>query len=124
MDIKKILFVDDQADFLLLMSKRIESWGYEVVTAENAQDALSQMKMNRFDALVLDYNMPDMDGVSLLREIRKINRRVPAIVFTSQVTFKAIEDGKNLNIAAFIPKESSINDTERDLKTAIDLIAL
>lgn len=49
MEIKKILFVDDQTDFLLLMGKRIESWGYAVITSSNAEDALSQIKMNRFN---------------------------------------------------------------------------
>lgn len=118
---RKILLVDDEVDFLTLMKKRVESWGYQVITATNGDDALALLKTERPSAVILDYTMPDINGVDLLRKIRGINPRVPAIMFTAQLTIKAIEGGTELNVAAFIPKVSSHNDTEKDLKTALEL---
>jgi len=119
---KKVLLVDDEQDFLNLMSKLIGSWGYEVVTASNGVQALELSKTERPDVLVLDYLMPDMNGLDLLRKMRSTTTRVPAVVFTANPTIKAMEESKELNIAAFIPKISPYVDTQQDLKMSLDLL--
>jgi DNA-binding NtrC family response regulator len=119
---RTILLIDDEIDFLTLMKKRVESWGYQVIIATNGDDALALLKKERPSAIILDYTMPDINGVDLLRKIRAVNQRIPAIMFTAQLTIKAIEGGTELNVAAFIPKVSSHNDTEKDLKTALELV--
>jgi len=118
----KILLVDDEADFLILMQKLIESWGHEVAVASNAQQALQSLKNEQPDALIVDYIMPDLNGLELLRKIRETNRRIPAIMFTAQPTIKAMEAGRELGITAFIPKFSSHVNIQEDLKIALDLL--
>ncbi len=119
---KKVLLVDDETDFLTLMSRVVESWGYEVETAASADEAMECVRNGDVNALVLDYLMPDIDGVELLRKIRKIDANVPAVMFTAHPSIKAVEGGKGLGIAAFIPKMSPYVDTQADLKIALDLI--
>ena len=118
----RLLIVDDEVDFLTIMKKRIESWGYEVVSASNAQDALAIVRGTRPDAIILDYMMPEINGIDLLRKIREIDRGVPVIMFTANPTFKAIKDGQGLRVAAFIPKVSALNDVEKDLEMTLGLI--
>jgi DNA-binding response OmpR family regulator len=112
---KKILLVDDDPDLLFVLSKTIESWGYKVITAPSGKDAISAMVECNPDILILDYKMPDMDGVATLREIRKINTKIVAILFTVDLDSVPIKDTEGLNIATFIPKWYP----ESMLKTAI-----
>jgi DNA-binding NtrC family response regulator len=119
---KKVLLVDDEADFQMLMSKVLDSWGYEVLTASNGDEALEIFKAENPRALILDYVMPDINGIDLLKKIRKIDTRVPAIMFTAKPSVKAIEDSKHLNIVAFIPKISPYVNTHDDLRMALDLV--
>ncbi|MDD4955028.1 MAG: response regulator [Candidatus Omnitrophica bacterium] len=122
METKRILLIDDEVDFLILIKKRIESWGYLVITATCGDDALDALDTTAPRVIILDYNMPDINGIELLRKIRKTNKKIPVIMFTAQPTIKAMEEAKELNIIAFIPKESSMVDTEKDLKIALELI--
>jgi CheY-like chemotaxis protein len=122
MDNKRILIVDDEVDFLTLIKKRIESWGYIVITASSGDEALEALDTTSPRVIVLDYMMPDINGIELLRKIRKTNKKIPVVMFTAQPTMKAMEEAKELNILAFIPKESSMVDTEKDLKIALELI--
>ena len=102
----KILLVDDEPDFLVLMQKRIESWGHEVVAVSTPEDALASFRSETPDVVILDYIMPEMNGIELLRKIRVISRGVPALMLTAQPTIKAMEVSKELAISAFIPKYS------------------
>ena len=120
---RKILIVDDDADFLLLIKKRVESWGYIVLTTADSDEALRLLKMERPQVVILDYMMPKLNGIELLSKIRQLDRQIAAIMFTAQPTMKAMEEAKGLNITAFIPKESFLVDTEKDLKIALDLIS-
>jgi len=124
MNNKRVLIVDDEVDFLTLIKKRIESWGYRVITASCGEDALEALDNASPRVIVLDYMMPDINGIELLRKIRETNKKIPAIMFTAQPTMKAMEESKELNIVAFIPKESSMVDTEKSLKMALELIFL
>lgn len=119
---KKVLLVDDEADFLSLMTKVLDSWGYEVVTASKGDEAVELFKSEKPRAIILDYLMPDITGVELLKKIREFDKRVPAIMFTARPTVKAIEESKQLNIIAFIPKVSPYVNTHEDLRTALDLV--
>ena len=119
---RKVLLVDDEQDFLKLMSKLITSWGYEVVAASGGQEALEMCVNQRPDVLILDYLMPDINGVELLRKMRSSGIRAPAIIFTANPTIKAMEESKRLSITAFIPKISPYVDIEEDLKMALGLL--
>jgi len=66
--------------------------------------------------------MPDIDGISLLKKIRAIDKEIPAIMFTAHPDEEPMEDADKLNISAFIPKISPYTDTTAGLKTALDLV--
>ena len=66
----RLLVVDDEAELADLMRAMLESAGYEVATAESGAVALELLAEARFDAIVSDLRMPDMDGAQLWREVR------------------------------------------------------
>jgi len=117
----KILLVDDEQDFLNLMSQRIESWGYEVISVSNGQEALDALMSQDPKAIILDYMMPEMDGVATLKKIRKINLKIPVIMFTAHPDKKAIGGTEKLKVSAFIPKLSTYADIQSVLKAALSM---
>jgi CheY-like chemotaxis protein len=72
----RILVVDDEEEIALMMREMLEHAGYDVATAESGALALEMLTEARFDVVVSDLHMPDMDGASLWREIRS---RHPAL---------------------------------------------
>ncbi|MDP2923334.1 MAG: response regulator [Candidatus Omnitrophota bacterium] len=122
MNKKKVLLVDDEVDFLTLMHKIVSSWGYDVLTTSCGDEAIEFLKRERVDTIIIDYSMPDIDGIELLKKIRAKSYRVPAIMFTAKPpSIKTMEATKGLHIVAFIPKINPSEDTLEDLKVTLDL---
>ncbi len=119
---KKILFVDDETDFLAIMTQRIESWGYKVISASNGKEALDLFTDKKPDVIILDYLMPDINGIDLLKKIRAIDRNVPVLMFSAKADTDNVRDGIDLGIAAFIPKLSPFADTQANLRAALDMV--
>jgi two-component system response regulator (stage 0 sporulation protein F) len=118
MDKKKILLVDDEKDLLTVIGLTIESWGYEVFKAPSGREALEILKNNNPDIVILDYLMPEMDGIATLREIRKINTKIPVIMFTAHPEGIPLKGTDGLGISAFVPKASA----EAILRTSISMV--
>lgn len=71
---EKILVVDDERILLNTLDRLLSKEGYRVTTTDDSYDALAKVKKEFFALIVLDIRMPGMDGISLLKEIRKIQR--------------------------------------------------
>ncbi len=118
---RKVLLIDDEADFLEIMGQTVESWGYQVLRASTGDEAMSAIANLGPEIVVLDYVMPDIDGVSLLKKIRAQNKDIPVIMFTAQPDTKVIKDTSELNITAFVPKLSPYVNTQTSLKSALSM---
>ncbi len=119
----KVLIVDDEADYLSLMQERIGFWGYEVILAQDGKTALAIIKEKLPEIIILDYFMPDMDGVEVLRQIRKFDQKIPVIMFTAHAEIKNIKGAQELGVSAFIPKLSTYStDIQASLKSVLDML--
>lgn len=87
---KKILVVDDEQQLALAVKIRLQSHGYQVVTANNGQTALEMAEKERPDLVILDVLMPVMDGYSTLREFNtRFGRgKLPVIMLTARDRMK------------------------------------
>lgn len=119
----KVLMVDDEKDFLDIMGQRVLSWDYEVITAANGKDAINAVNLKDPDIIILDYIMPDTNGIELLKKIRAIDKKIPVIMFTAKPESEAIKAAEGLDIAAFVPKLSPYTDTQNNLKAALTMAA-
>lgn len=83
---KCILLVDDEADIVKVISKRLEKSGYRVLTASGGARALEILEKHIPDLIILDINMPDIDGIETCRRIKnkKYMSSVPVIFFTAR----------------------------------------
>jgi len=87
-----ILVVDDEESIRELVSELLETKGYRIVTASDGADALAKMESETFDLFITDMSMPNMDGMTLLKEIKKIQPLAVVIVLTG---FSSIEGAVN-----------------------------
>ncbi len=70
---KKILIVDDEPEVLRFLEELLEEQGYAVDSAEDATGALELVRSTIYDAAILDFNLPDMDGIMLHRQLRQMD---------------------------------------------------
>jgi len=118
----KVLLVDDEVAVLEVISKRIKSWGYDLVTALSGKQAIDLLKSEASDVIILDYIMAGMDGIATLTEIRKINKEIPVIMFTAYPDDRSMKSAQELNVSAYIPKSSMLTDPVSNLKTTLAFI--
>lgn len=81
----RILIAEDNPVNLIIAKKFLHKWGIEVVEAVNGKEAVEKFKSTNISLMLLDLEMPEMDGATALQEIRKINNLVPAVAFTAAV---------------------------------------
>ena len=80
-----ILVIDDDPQVLEVATELLSSSGYRVLVASTGQDALAMMQAIRPDLILLDYHMPDMDGLAVMEQLRadEATRRIPVIALTA-----------------------------------------
>ena len=82
---KKILIVDDELGIRMLLSQALSSHGYEVSEAENGQDSLEKLKGNRFDLVITDIDMPKLNGIEMLKQMKRAGRKEKVIIMTGNL---------------------------------------
>jgi two-component system NtrC family response regulator len=87
-----ILVVDDEKNYLLVLSEILQDEGYEVLTAQGGHEALDIQKSSDLDLILTDMKMPGMDGIELLENIKTLDSDLPVIMMTAHGTVdKAVE---------------------------------
>ncbi len=106
---KHILVIDDSATIRMSVEYALKGIGYPISQAENGKDALEKVKTlkkqgNDLAACVVDVNMPEMDGISFVREFRKDDRFTPVIMLTTESEEKKIKEGKDAGASGWLVK--------------------
>lgn len=97
--LKKILVVDDEENTRLALTRLLSREGYEVKTAANGLEALSSLRNNPVELIITDLNMPEMNGLTFIREL---NREYPASNVIMITAFGEVESYlEALNLGAF-----------------------
>src|SRR3712207_2127957 len=104
-----ILCVDDNFDTRELVRLMFETKGYTVVTCDNRQEALRLVRNQNFDAIVLDYLMPEIDGTDVCRAIRTFNQTMPIVFFTASARPKDRDAILASGAQAFLVKPNDLS---------------
>ena len=80
---KKILIVDDEHDIVIILKMALEKEGYEVEEAFDGVEALEKVTLFKPDLILLDIMMPDKDGLTLLKEIKELDKDVSVAMITA-----------------------------------------
>jgi len=117
-----VMIVDDSAMDRKIMRQALEELGVNIIEAKDGVEALNLLKQNDIDAMLIDIEMPRMDGYTLAQEIRKYNRyrKLPLIAVTSRATkadrVRGVEVGMDEYITKPYTKEYLQNVIRRNLK--------
>ena len=114
----KVLIVDDEQDFLDIMAERIQARGMEVSTATSAQDALEKVQTESFDAVIMDFLMPEMDGFKALKLLKETRPDLAIILLTANVREEERIAAKNLGAMDVIEKPADLNILTRKIEEA------
>ncbi|NVK73592.1 response regulator [Marinomonas sp. CT5] len=103
---KKLLIVDDSPSVRQMVEMTLKGAGYTVQTANDGQAALSLCKSDRFDFVLTDQNMPNMDGLTLIKSLRAMPTyaRVPLIVLTTEAGETMKQKGKAAGATGWMVK--------------------
>ncbi|MBD0327125.1 MAG: response regulator [Pyrinomonadaceae bacterium] len=80
---RQVLFVEDTSDTRDLVEFSLKQDGFEVVTAQTAEEGLTQARSKSFALIMLDIGLPDKDGLELCREIRRFDQQTPILFYTA-----------------------------------------
>jgi len=95
---KKNLLVDDEVIFTKNMSRLLESRGYHVTVVNSGDEAIKALDQDKYDVMVLDMKMPGMDGITTLKEVRKLQLFTETLILTGHGELvEKIEDAKEKN---------------------------
>ena len=106
----KLLFVDDEIDFLEALLKRMKKRGVDVTGVGSGEEALSFLDTNQVDVVVLDVRMPGMDGIETLREIKKRHPLVEVIMLTGHANLEVAIEGMELGAFDYLMKPMDIDE--------------
>ena len=114
----KILLVDDEKEFVETLSERIRMRDHDSEIALNGEQALKKIDDDLPDVVVLDLKMPGMDGMEVLRRIRKAYPKVQVIMLTGHGSEKDEEDARKLGVFEYLQKPIDIETLMKKVKKA------
>ena len=114
----KVLIVDDEQDFLDIMAERLQARGMDVSTATSAHDALEKVETESYDAVIMDFLMPEMDGFKALKVFKEIQPDQAIILLTANVREEERIAAKNLGAMEVVEKPADLNLLVRKIEEA------
>ena len=113
----EILVVDDDRDMCRMISSILKEEGYKVDKAYDGEQAIKKIKARGYNLILLDYKLPDMDGINVLKEVRRIE---PSVIMISAYGSPAIKSmAKKLRVYRFLDKPFDVNRLIKIVKDAL-----
>jgi CheY-like chemotaxis protein len=116
----KILIIDDEAGIRNLLDTLLRRKGYDIVLAESGRKGLELFRREHPDVIVLDLKMPEMDGLTVLQQLRSLNPKQPVIILTGAGTPEAERQVRALGVTEFVEKEFSLHLLGDSLKRLLN----
>jgi len=111
----RILLAEDNAVNMKIATRFLHSWGATTYTAENGKAAWELFQQQSYDLLLIDLEMPLMDGKQLLAKVRDINKDIPAIAFTAAVYENMYEDLRRHGFSSYLHKPFRPDEMHRNI---------
>jgi len=116
---KRILVVEDQNDIANLIRINLEMLGFEVVHHALGKPALVALKQQDFDLLLLDLNLPDMDGLSICKTLRASDNSIPIIMLTARSDELDRVTGLEMGADDYLSKPFSVLELQARVKALL-----
>jgi len=113
-----ILLVDDEKVFTSNMSKLLTSRGYRVSAVNDGDSAIRALQENSYDVVVLDLKMPGMDGITTLKEVKKLGLFTETLILTGHGSIDTALDALKLAAYDYLTKPCEIDDLVEKIEGA------
>ena len=104
-----ILVVDDDQDVSLMLNDRLTFLGFYVTTANNGAEAMSMLKTLTVDGILLDIQMPVMNGMTMLEQLREQDAKMPVIVMTAEQNKQKLIQAMELGASDYLVKPIDVD---------------
>lgn len=104
MERPRVLIVDDEQTVRDLVAKTLSMADYDVDTAPDGPSALDRLNSTEYDLLITDLKMPGMDGLSVIREVRRRSTELPIVIITGYSTEASAIEAINLGVSGYLTK--------------------
>jgi DNA-binding NtrC family response regulator len=115
----RVLVVEDETRLRELLQRALVSWGFEVVVARSAEEALRLVESEPPDIALLDLNLPGMDGMELLDKLRERQSKIQAIILTGFASVESAQKAVHLDVVEFLTKPCHLGELEKALDRAL-----
>ncbi|WP_206885129.1 response regulator [Alicyclobacillus mali (ex Roth et al. 2021)] len=116
----KVLVVDDQFGIRVLLHEVLQREGYEVFQASNGPSALSIVEREQPDLVLLDMKIPGMDGLEILRNVRKLGVDAKVIMMTAYGELDLIHEAMEMGAVAHFTKPFDIDELRREVREHLE----
>ncbi len=103
----RILYVEDEATLAQLVVRRLARLGYQVECAENGETGLERLQKEHFDVLIVDYQLPKMNGLMLLQQLAEHTIDIPSIMVSGQDNISVVVQAMQLNCRDYLVKDGN-----------------
>jgi CheY-like chemotaxis protein len=117
---KTVLVIDDQVGIRTLISEVIHHLGYQVETAVSGADALSRLKSDTPDLVLLDMNMPGLSGLETLRALREMCPKLPVLMITADERDISLRQAEHLCVAGWVSKPFELQEFCQKVQAALE----
>ena len=115
----KVLIVDDQFGIRILLNEVFQKEGYQTFQAANGVQALEILTKNKPDIILLDMKIPGMDGIEILKRMKKLNQDIRVIIMTAYGELDMIQEARDLGALTHFAKPFDIDDLRDAVKKYI-----
>lgn len=115
---EKVLLVDDEKEFVETLGERLKNRGMEVATMTSAKEVVTKSDLGNYDAIVLDLQMPEMDGLEVLKMIKKVKPEMQIILLTGHATVEKGIEAMKLGAMDLLEKPADIENIADKIKQA------
>lgn len=112
----RILVIEDEEDLLEAISDGLKIDGYAVDTSEDGEEGLELALVNSYDLMIIDLNLPSMDGIDILKEVRKNNKLVKVLILTARSSIEDRVKGLDLGANDYLVKPFHFEELEARIR--------
>lgn len=118
---KKILIADDEKNMRWILEKSLKEKGFDVIEAKDGEEAFNFFIDGEPDIVILDYKMPKIDGMEVLKRIKKVNENIPVIMITAHGSTDSAVEAMKLGASDYISKPFDVNELNIAISKALNI---